>query len=162
MKLYIRQRVFSLKDKYNITDAAENPVYQVEGEWFSFGAKLYLCDLAGRELYRVEQELFHFLPRYTLFRGDMAVASIKKNFTLFGHSLSVDSQYGHFEIEGSVFGWEFRILRDGTVQAGIDKAVLSWGDTYELDISNQVSDPAFICALVIAIDNCAHNEGSGG
>lgn len=162
MKLYIRQRVFTMRDKYNITDAMENPVYQVEGEWFSFGARLHLYNLAGQELYRVERELFHFMPRYTLFRGDMPVASIKKNFTLFGHSLSVDSQYGHFEIEGSVFGWEFQILRDRAFMARIDKAFLSWGDAYELDISDQVPDPAFVCALVIAIDNCVHNEGSSG
>lgn len=161
MKLYIRQRVFTWRDKYDITDAMENPVYHVEGEWLAFGARLHLCDPAGRELYRVERELFHFLPRYTLFHGERPVASIQKQFTLFGHNLSVDSQYGLLEMEGSVFGWEFQILRNGEVLAGVDKVLLSWGDTYELAISDRFPDPAFLCALVIAIDNCVHNEGNG-
>ena len=109
MDLYIRQRVFAWGDKYDITDDQETPVFRVEGEVFTFGAKLHLYDLKGQELYYVEQELFHFMPRYTVYKGRMAIASVRKNFTLFGHSLTVESGYGNFEIEGSVFGWDFRI-----------------------------------------------------
>ena len=32
MDLYIRQKVFTLADKYDITDENENPVFRVEGE----------------------------------------------------------------------------------------------------------------------------------
>lgn len=159
MDLYIRQRVFAIGDKYDITDANETPVFRVEGEIFTFGsARLHLYAADGRELYFVERELFHFMPRYTIYAGRTAAASIKKNFTLFGHSLSVDSVYGHFEIEGSVFGWNFQVLFNGAVAATIDKAFLSWGDAYHLHIEDGWNDPAFLCALVAAIDNCVHNE----
>ena len=33
MDLYIRQKVFTLADKYDITDENENPVFRVEGEF---------------------------------------------------------------------------------------------------------------------------------
>ena len=118
MDLYIRQRVFAWGDKYDITDDQETPVFRVEGEVFTFGAKLHLYDLKGQELYYVEQELFHFMPRYTVYKGRMAIASVRKNFTLFGHSLTVESGYGNFEIEGSVFGWDFRILYNGAPLLG--------------------------------------------
>ena len=39
-----------------------------------------------------------------------------------------------------------------------DKVLLSWGDTYHLHIEDGWGDPAFLCALVAAIDNCIHNE----
>ena len=158
MDLYIRQRVFAWGDKYDITDDQERPVFRVEGEVFTFGAKLHLYDLKGQELYYVEQELFHFMPRYTVYKGRMAMASVRKNFTLFGHSLTVESGYGRFDIEGSVFGWDFRILYNGGEVATVEKALLSWGDTYRLHMDVGNGDPAFLCALVAAIDNCVHNE----
>ena len=59
MKLYIRQKIFSWRDKYQIWNESGTPVYFVEGEFFSFGAKLHLldsvsllktADLAGKRL----------------------------------------------------------------------------------------------------------------
>ena len=84
-------------------------------------------------------------------------ASIRKNFTFFGHSLSVDSGYGSFDIDGSVFGMEFTIDFNGRVLASISKEWLTWGDTYHLQTADDFSDPPFLCALLIAIDNCVHN-----
>ena len=34
MKLYIRQRVFSLTDRYDIYDEFENPYFHVQSEFF--------------------------------------------------------------------------------------------------------------------------------
>ena len=48
--------MFAWGDKYDITDDQETPVFRVEGEVFTFGAKLHLYDLKGQELYYVEQE----------------------------------------------------------------------------------------------------------
>ena len=83
MDLYIRQKVFTLADKYDITDENENPVFRVEGEFLSFGARLHLYGPDMRELYYVEQELFHFMPRYNIYAGQTSAAAVKKNFTLF-------------------------------------------------------------------------------
>ena len=128
MDLYIRQKVFSLGDRYNVFDVNQNIVYRVEGEFLTFGAKLHLCDPAGNELLYIEQELFHMMPRYNLYCRGTQVASIRKNFTLFGHSLSVDSGYGAFDIDGSVFGMEFTIAYNGRMVATISKEWLTWGD----------------------------------
>jgi uncharacterized protein YxjI len=62
MKLYIKQKVFSLRDKYNVYNEAQQPVFTVAGE-FSIGAKIHLYDLLGVELFYIEQKLFRFLPR---------------------------------------------------------------------------------------------------
>lgn len=158
MDLYIRQKVFSIGDKYNVYDIHQNLRYQVQGQLFSFGAKLSLCDLAGQELLYIEQELFHLMPRYNIYCRGLLAASIKKNFTLFGHSLSVQSAYGDFQIDGSVFGMEFTITLNGRVIAAISKEWPSWGDTYQLRIVDDWTDPPFLCALLIAIDSCVHNN----
>lgn len=158
MNLYIRQKVFTIGDRYQICDAAGDPVYEVEGELFSFGARFHLYDGQGRELLYIEQRLFHWLPRYTIYRDGQDIASIAKQFTLFGHRLTVESGYGHFELEGSVFGWVFQILCNGSPVAAIDKAVLSWGDAYELRIADGFPSPEFLCALVVAVDHCVHGN----
>ena len=46
--LYMRQRVFSWGDKFEIYDNAGNVKYYVEGEVFTFGKKLHLYDTAGK------------------------------------------------------------------------------------------------------------------
>ena len=58
MDMYIRQKVFSIGDRYNVFDINQNLLYRVEGEILTFGAKLHLCDPSGGELLYIEQELF--------------------------------------------------------------------------------------------------------
>ena len=41
MKLYMKQKVFSWTDKFNIVDEQGNERYYVEGELFSWGKKLH-------------------------------------------------------------------------------------------------------------------------
>ena len=60
MKLYIKQRVFSLGDKYDIYDANENVVFDVKSELFTIGAKLHLYDLNGQELYYIKRRITFF------------------------------------------------------------------------------------------------------
>lgn len=158
MNLYIRQKVFAIGDRYHICDEAGQPVYEVQGEIFTFGARFHLYDLRGTERFYIEQRLFHWMPHYTIFHEGQDVARLAKQFTLFGHSLSVDSRYGHFELEGSVFGWDFRILYNGAVIATIEKALLSWGDTYALSMDDRFPYPDFLCALVVAVDHCVHGN----
>ena len=81
MDMYIRQKVFSIGDRYNVFDINQNLLYRVEGEILTFGAKLHLCDPSGGELLYIEQELFHMMPRYNLYCRGTLVASIRKNFT---------------------------------------------------------------------------------
>jgi uncharacterized protein YxjI len=159
MKLYIKQRVFSIGDKYDIYDENENMVYHVESELFTIGAKMHLYDAGGKELYYIKKKLKLFLARYEIYRGDVLCAEISQEFSMFHSKLIVDSSLGNFEIDGDFLSMEYEISRDGGYFGSIHKKWLSWGDSYELDISDS-GDADFFCALVIAIDNCMHNENN--
>lgn len=157
MNLYIRQKIFSFGDKYNVFNEQEQPVFTVHGEIFTFGAKIHVCDLAGNELYYIQQKLFRFLPEYHIFNGENLCAVIKKELSFFKPRLFIQSQFGDFNIEGNLFGMDFEI-RNGDLPVGeIHKKWLSFGDTYELIVHNP-DDAAFFSTMVIAIDNCLHNE----
>lgn len=156
MYLYIRQKMFSFSDRYSVFNQTEEPVYNVEGEIFTLGAKIHLYNLAGYEEFYIQQRLFRFLPQYEIYKGDTLCAVISKKFTFFSHQLEIQSSYGDFQVEGNPFGMDFLILVDGRRIGEICKRWFTFGDSYELSIDND-RDAAFFCALVIAIDHCIHN-----
>ena len=47
MLLHIKQKVFSIGDKFTITDDAGADRFYVEGEIFTFGKKLHIYDMTG-------------------------------------------------------------------------------------------------------------------
>ena len=49
MKLYIKQKVFSITDKFTVKDETEQDKYFVEGEFFTLGKKLHIKDMNGTE-----------------------------------------------------------------------------------------------------------------
>lgn len=157
MNLYIKQKVFSWSDRYNVFDENGNPVFEVEGEVFSWGAKIHLYDLNNNELFYIKQKLMVFLPEYEIYTGDTLRAIIKKEFTLFTPRLDVQSSFGDFVIEGNFFDMDFTIMCNNLMLGEIHKEWLTFGDSYCLSIVNP-ENAAFFTSLVIAIDNCLHNE----
>ncbi|MGI6622010.1 MAG: LURP-one-related/scramblase family protein [Acetivibrionales bacterium] len=159
-KLYIKQKVFSFGDKYNIFNEAGQTVFTVQGEVFTFGAKIHLFDATGTEIFYIEQKLFKFLPEYHIYRGETLSAIIKKEFSFFKPRLSIQSEFGDYTFAGNLFGMDFTILCNGITMGELHKVWLSWGDSYELIVNNDNDVPLF-CALAIAIDHCIHNENNG-
>ena len=107
MELYIRQRVFSIGDKYDVYDEYQQPVFHVEGEIFTWGAKIHLYDLSGNELYYIQQKVFAFMPEYAVFQGENFCARIKKEFTFLRPRLNVESAFGNFEISGEFWNMDY-------------------------------------------------------
>lgn len=159
MKLYIKQKVFSLTDKYNICDDLGNTVFLVTREFLSFWAKFHIFDTSGNELYYICQKLLTFLAEYNIFKNQLQYARIKKQLTFLKPKIVIESEYGHFEVVGNLLSMNFEIHSDNQCIGTISKKWLSWGDSYELDIFNE-DDLAFFCCFVIAIDHCLHNENN--
>jgi len=159
MKLYIKQRIFSLGDKYDVYDADENVIYDVESELFTIGAKLHLYNTQGIQLFFIKKRLTFLLAEYEIYQNDNLCATVSQEFALFHSKLNVDSMLGSFTIEGDFFTMNYEIKRNGQYFGSVYKKWLSWGDSYELDVPEE-EDAGFFCALVIAIDNCLHNENN--
>lgn len=157
MQLYLKQRVFTIGDQYDIYDVNGNPVFHVGSEIFTIGAKMHLCDLNGTELYYIRQNFTLFLAQYEIYRNDLLCAVVSQEFAFFSAKLNVESELGRFDITGDFMGMNFQITLNGQYFGSICKKWLSWGDTYELDIPDAGQAP-FVCALVAAIDNCIHND----
>lgn len=149
MRLYIKQKVWSFKDRFSIKDDVERDRYYVEGEFFSFAKKLRLFNIDNEEQLYIEQSLWRFLPEYNLYEKGEKVATVKKDFTLFKNNYTILGPDWH--IEGSVMEHDYMIKEGDKVIADINKKWLSWGDTYEINIYDEASVNVLL-GIVIVID----------
>lgn len=149
MKLYIKQKVFSWGARFRIFDIFDEDRYSAEGEVFTLGRKLHLYSAEGEELAFIHQKLLSFLPTYFVSRDGIDVAQVVKEFTFGRQSYTVGGPGWH--VDGDFFAHEYRICSgDGTV-AFVSKKWFSWGDSYEVDITDG-EDEVMVLAVVLIID----------
>ena len=157
MKLYIKEKVFSWGDKFTVKDAYGNDKYFVEGEVFSWGKKLHVYDMYDREVAFIKQEVWSFLPRYDVFCGERHVAQIKKEFSFLFPRYSIEGL--GWEIDGSFTAHDYSITQNGRTIVTIQKEWMTWGDSYELDITDPANELVAL-AVVLTID-CVTEANSG-
>ncbi len=151
MNLYMKQKVFSWGDKFDIYDAAGNPKYTVEGEVFSWGKKLHLYDLAGNELAFIQQKLFSWLPKYYITRPGFGDLLVTKEFTFFHPKYSVP-ELG-WTVSGDFWDHDYEIDQNGKIVASVSKEWLSWGDAYQIEIGSY-EDEITVLSVILVIDAC--------
>ena len=149
MNLYIKQKVFSFKDKFTVKDEYGQDKYIVEGEFFSLGKKLHIYDMAGNEVAFIQQKLLSFLPRYLVFVGERQVAEIVKQFSLFRPKYEVAGL--DWQVDGDFMAHDYEVTENGRPVVIIHKEWMTWGDCYELNIAPG-ADEIVALATVLAID----------
>ena len=149
--LYMRQRVFSWGDKFEIYDSAGNVKYYVEGEVFTFGKKLHLYDVAGNELAYIEQKIFTFLPKYFIHMPGREPVEIVKEFTFFKPEYSV---YGpDWKVVGDFWDHDYEVCDGKAVVAHVYKEWFTWGDAYAINFGFG-ADEVMALSVVLVIDAC--------
>ena len=157
MKLYIKQKVFSWGDKFTVKDAYGTDRYIVEGEVFSFGKKLHVYDTHHVERAYIKQELLTWMPRYSVYTNGTQVAQVKREFTFFRPQYTIEGP--GWKVDGDFFAHDYQITHAGRVIATICKEWMTWGDSYELDISDGVNEITAL-AVVLAIDAVIESQNN--
>jgi len=155
MKYYVKQKVFSLRDKFTIKDYSQNDVYQVQGKFMSISNKLELLNMDGSQVLNAKKKLFKLFKTYNIFSNhDEELATIKKKFSI---RPKFDVFVGNDEltVQGSLFAHSFSIMKDNEDLASISKKVFSFGDAYEIDIADETKKELFLF-IVIIIDQIVH------
>lgn len=149
MQLYLKQRIFTWFDSFDIYYEDGSVAYTVQGQ-LSWGHKLEVLDAEGRYLGMVRQRVMTFLPQFEMYRGDEYLGCIYREFTLLRSSFSLD--YQGWSMDGDVLGWDYE-LRDqqGRTVATISKELWRLGDTYVLDI-RRPEDAFYVVLAVLAVD----------
>lgn len=149
MKLYIKQKVFSIGEKFTVRDEMGTDRYRVEGEFFSIPKRFHIYDTNGREVCTIEKKLFSFLPRYYVYKENSLAAEIVKKFTFFIPKYDILGT--PYAVEGGFMSHNYAITRDGIPIADIHKEWFTWGDSYAIDI-NSSADEILMLAILITID----------
>lgn len=75
----MKQKLFSLKQDFNIYDHNQIHLFRVSSKLFSVGRQLRIYDaLTNEELAYVKESPFRFLTQLKVYQGDDYVATIQK------------------------------------------------------------------------------------
>jgi len=151
MKLYLKQKVFSWRDRFYVKDEFGNDRFYIEGEIFSWGKKLHVYDISGAEVAFIRQKVFSWMPRYFIETGGRVVCEIVKEFTFFRQSYRLQGLPWH--LHGDFWAHEYFLEENGQKVMSMSKKWFSWGDSYELDIANPSNELLCLC-VTLAVD-CA-------
>lgn len=149
MKLYMKQKVFSWVDRFTIKDENGQDRYSVEGKFFSWGKKLHVYDMSGNEAAFIQQKVWSLLPKFFVYVEGVQIAEIVKELTFLRPKYRIEGL--DWEINGSFWEHDYEITKGGLPIVTIHKEWMTWGDCYELDITNP-QDEIVSLAVVLAID----------
>ena len=105
MQLYIKQRIFSWTDSFDVFDETGEARYEVKAEFFALGHQIHVYDKrTGAEVGSIHQKLLTLMPEFEIVIGGRVQGRIRKQFTLFHPRDQVD--YRGWDVEGDFMGWE--------------------------------------------------------
>lgn len=159
MKLYMKQKVFSFRDRFYIKDEYEQDKYYVEGELFSWGKKLHVYDLSGKEVAFIQQKVLSWLPKFYVYIEDVMIAEIVKELTFFKPKYSIQGL--DWEVSGDFWAHDYEIYDRNELVVSISKEWFRWGDSYVLDIEDNQNE-VHALAVVLAIDAVLAAQNAAG
>lgn len=158
MKFYIKQKVFTFKDKFDISDEHQNPCYQVKGKLMSISNKLELQDLSGATILRSHKKVLTLLPKYFIYNNNNEeIATIQAKLSFLKPKFILHAFNKEMVVEGDFFSHSFSVSDNVKTVATIQKKLIAWGDTYEIEIldENHIEEYLFI---VIILDQIIHER----
>ncbi len=148
-QLYIRQKVFSWKDRFTVKDADGIDRFTAEGELWSVGKKLHVYNMAGEEIAYIHQKVWSFKPRFFIYINGIQTAEVVREFTLLRPRYTIHGL--DWSCTGDVTGHNYEIWHGGDLIVRVHKVWFSWGDSYELDIPDYRNETLAL-SVVLAID----------
>ena len=149
MKLYFKQKFFTLKERSYIYDVHGNVMFTAAAEMFSIGRKVHIYDSSDNEVAFVQQRLMRMLPRFSVYIGGRYIADIVKEIAVLKQRYNVEGL--NWQVNGDLFAHNYSISAGGQYIASIHKRWISWTDSFEIDIANG-QDTVMVLAVIIAID----------
>ena len=148
-ELYIKQKVFSLSEKFTIKDQQEQDVYYVEGSFMKIPKTFSIMNTTRDEVALITKKMLSLLPKFFVEVNGREVVTIKKEFSFFKARYTIDA--ADIEVQGNWWDMNFQVLQQGEVFGIVKKEWFTWGDSYKVQILNEEME-AIIIAFVVAID----------
>lgn len=151
MKVYIENKVLSLRGSSSVKDENKNDVYFVKGKLISPTHKKLIMDKDKKVLYIVRNKWFNFFSRSAyIYDGEKTKVAKVKN-PPFTNRYVVQGYKDEIEVKGDFFAVNSSIIRNGETMGTIKKDFTFLYDSFQLEASEE--DLPLMVALVIAVDN---------
>ncbi|MDR1805451.1 MAG: hypothetical protein LBQ80_01585 [Clostridium sp.] len=157
MRLYIKQKVFTLVPEFTVKDELGNDRWFVEGKFLSLEGEHKIFDAAHNQVGRIYRELFRLLCHYHLEIMGRHTAEIVREFTFLKPRYSITGS--GLSIEGDWFAHDYTVFECNTPIMHISKQWFTWGDSYALDIPNPQHE-LLALGIALAIDCCLAHENN--
>lgn len=149
MRYFIKQKVFTLKDKFNIMNEQQETLYQVEGKVFSIKNKLSLLNPVGDVVLKAEKKLFKLFAEYNILSPDGDhLAKVKRKFAL-RPKFEVTALGNTLQVDGNFIGHNFTMTENGAFIGNIQKKLFSFGDSYVIDIEAPQNEELYLFIVII-------------
>ncbi len=160
MKFYMKQKLFSFRETFDIYDSNRKSIFKVQGKLLSFGKQLRVTDSqTGEYLIDIQEKVMSLLPKMQVNYHGKHIATVEKNISFFKPKYTVP-EFG-WVIQGDIFAHDYDIRDDkGHLIATINKKFLSWSDTFEFDIREDDVPFVIIIGIILAIDMVMDSESA--
>lgn len=149
MKLYIKQKMFSFTDSYDIYDENQNIKYfaKCDFTWMLHRLRIYEN---SQQIGFVEEHFKWVEPEFSLYLNNQKYGRIIKELTFFKPRYYLD--FNDWQIRGNFWGLDYEVINPkGMVIMKFYKELFTWTDHYCLDILDESNEK--ICVLIaLAVD----------
>ncbi|MFC0233193.1 LURP-one-related/scramblase family protein [Vagococcus entomophilus] len=150
MKYYIKQKVFSVREKMTVKNEQGEDVFAVEGSFLRIPKKFKLVHIrTGNVVSEIYHKPFSWFGKYEIQDAKNHRCTLVGRFSLFRKKLEIAGL--NWSIVGDLMDHRYDITSPQGVIMSLNKKWFSWGDSYELSISNE-EDVLLAISVAIAID----------
>lgn len=148
-KLYIKQKLFSIGEKFTVYDEHERPQYHVQGSFMQIPKSFKVLNQREEEIATITKKVFSWLPKFYVDIRNNPQIIIDKELTFFKAKYHISAE--GIEVQGNWWDMDFQVMHHGRAIADINKRWFTFGDTYEVNVLDEKYEEMII-SLVIAID----------
>lgn len=158
MKVYIKNKLFSIGGASSVINENKEDVYKVKGRAFSITRVKWVCDLNGNKLFKIRNKWFNFFVHKAFIydNNNEKIATVKDKFFNVKNDYFILGNKDEIKIDGKFFSLSANILKNGELFGTIRRQITFIADAFELEAAEK--DLPFLIAIVIAIDNITDNK----
>jgi uncharacterized protein YxjI len=157
MTFTVKQKIMAFGKQYRVFDESGNQVYEISSMIFSPERRKDVFDMGGNLVAWSE---------WPVMSGQAELNAGAAHCELEIPYMSISPQWegsmagGTFQVQGDFMRLSFSISGAGGSLAVIDKRILAFSDTYEIDVNESAFKPEFALLITALIDHKYHSDNN--
>ena len=153
----MRQRFFTIGDRFFIEDEHGNRVFRIENKVLRVRKLLKFQDMDGNDIYKIQEKKVRIRDTMDIEQDGHTVAKVHNALiTPLRDRWNISITDGEdLMARGNILNHEYKIFRGDQVVGSVSKRWFRVRDTYGVDV-RESEDAALILAITAVIDSMAH------